>query len=236
MASDHRHRSLEPPKPAAPEWRKLERENERLNRELERLRQELIDKERRLKKAEERIADAEKQIADAEKQIADPERKLALQRQNSTTSSKPPSSDGLAGEQRARGRKTKKSQRKPSGQPGHNGHWRGLVPASRVTQVIEVFPVRCRHCEDGFGENGRKSCIEGEPRRHQITELPRIQAQITEYRCQRVVCRQCGKTTQAELPPDLTESEREELEEELQEHEAQPHAFGRVGRIPGVDG
>ena len=41
---------------------------------------------------------------------------------------------------------------------------------------------------------------------------------------------------QAELPPDLTEPEREELEEELQEHEVQPHAFGRVGRIPGVDG
>jgi preprotein translocase SecE subunit len=41
---------------------------------------------------------------------------------------------------------------------------------------------------------------------------------------------------QAELPPDLTESEREELEEELQEHEVEPHTFGRVGRIPGVDG
>ena len=41
---------------------------------------------------------------------------------------------------------------------------------------------------------------------------------------------------QAELPPDLTPSEREELEEEIQEHDAHPHEFGRVGRIPGVDG
>jgi len=72
-----------------------------------------------------------------------------------------------------------------------------------VNHVIEVFPARCRHCEDGFGEKGRKASIEGEPRRHQVTELPPIQAQITEYRCQRVVCRQCGKTTQAELPSEV---------------------------------
>ncbi len=40
---------------------------------------------------------------------------------------------------------------------------------------------------------------------------------------------------QAELPPDLTEPELEELEEEeLQEDDAGPHAFGRVGGIPGV--
>jgi preprotein translocase SecE subunit len=41
---------------------------------------------------------------------------------------------------------------------------------------------------------------------------------------------------QAELPPDLTQSERQELEEELQEDESGPHTFGGGGRIPGVDG
>jgi transposase len=163
----------------------LERENERLSREVEKLRQELIERD--------------KKIADAEKQIADLERKLGLRRQNSTTSSKPPSSDGLAGEQRQRGSRRKKSRRKPGGQPGHRGHWRGLAPLSRVDRVIELFPPKCRHCDSCLS---RRMSREGEPRRHQVTELPPIEAHITEYQCQCVVCPECGKATQAELPPE----------------------------------
>ena len=169
--------------PVRPEH--LERENERLSRENERLLQELIDRD--------------KKIADAEKQIADLERKLGLRRQNSTTSSKPPSSDGLAGEQRKRGSRRKKSRRRPGGQPGHRGHWRGLAPLDRVDQVIELFPPKCRHCD---GRLSRRMPTEGEPRRHQVTELPPIEAHITEYQCQCVVCPECGKATQAELPPE----------------------------------
>jgi transposase len=170
-------------KSAQSDSRQLERENERLGREVERLQQELTERD--------------KKLADAEKQIADLERKLALRRQNSTTSSKPPSSDGLAGEQRLRGSRRKKNRRKPGGQPGHRGHWRGLAPLSRVNQVIEVFPPKCRHCD---GRLSRKMSTQGEPRRHQVTELPPIEAHITEYQCPCVVCPECGKATQAELP------------------------------------
>ncbi len=174
----------------------MQRENERLNRDIERLREELLDKEQRLR-------DVEKQIADAEKQIADLERKLAMRLQNSVTSSKPPSSDGLAGEQRLRGSSRKKSRRKPGGQPGHRGQWRRLAPASRVNHVIKLFPARCCYCDGRLPEGGRNALIEGEPRRHQVTELPRIEAHITEYQCQRLLCPECGKTTQAELPPEV---------------------------------
>jgi transposase len=174
----------------------VQRENERLNRDIERLREELLDKEQRLR-------DVEKQIADAEKQIADLERKLAMRLQNSVTSSKPPSSDGLAGEQRLRGSSRKKSRRKPGGQPGHRGHWRRLAPASRVDRVIQLFPARCGYCDGRLPERGRNALIEGEPRRHQVTELPRIEAHITEYQCQRLLCPECGETTQAELPPEV---------------------------------
>jgi transposase len=161
----------------------VERENERLSRENEKLRQELIERDRKL--------------VDLEKQVADLERKLALRLQNSTTSSKPPSSDGMAGEQRLRGSRRKKSRRKPGGQPGHCGHWRGLAPLSGVDQVIEVFPPKCRHCDSRLS---RRMPTLGEARRHQVTELPPIEAHITEYRCQCVVCLECGKATQAELP------------------------------------
>src|ERR1019366_6180874 len=94
-----------------PSREQLHRENERLLRELEDLRRKVAERDRQIAEREKQIADAEKQIADAKKQIADLERQLAGRKKSSTNSSKPPSSDGLAGEQRPRGRK-RKSKRK----------------------------------------------------------------------------------------------------------------------------
>jgi hypothetical protein len=48
-------------------------------------------------------------LAESEKQVAHLKRQLGLCRQNSTTSSKPPSSDGLEGEPRKRGHSKKSS-------------------------------------------------------------------------------------------------------------------------------
>ena len=202
--SNRQHRSSPTATPHQ-ERGQLERENERLSREIERLSRELIERDKKL-------SDAEKQLSDAEKQIADLERQLGLRRQNSTTSSKPPSSDGLAGEPRERGSKRKKSRRKPGGQPGHVGRCRRLVPAERVNKVVDLLPSRCRHCDCRFPDDGSKVTTQGGPRRHQVTELPRIEAHITEYRCQKAICPDCGRDTQAELPqalrghfgPDLT--------------------------------
>ncbi len=165
--------------------------DERLKRENERLRRELAERERQL-------AEATKEIADAKKQIADLERQLALRNQNSTISSKPPASDGLAGRQRVRGRR-RKSRRKPGGQPGHPGHSRPLVPAERVNATIDLVPERCRHCQRAL--HARDAA--GNPRRHQVTELPPIEAHITEYRCHRRRCRRCGRLTQATLPEEV---------------------------------
>jgi hypothetical protein len=149
------------------------------------------------------LLERDRKLTEAEKQIADLERQLGLRRQNSTTSSKPPSSDGLAGEQRQRGSRRKKNCRKPGGQPGHRAHWRGLAAAERVNKVIDLFPPCCRHCDYRFAGGNGKVATHGEPRRHQVTELPKIEARITEYRCQRAVCPDCGKATQAELPKEV---------------------------------
>jgi transposase len=194
-ASNSKHRSSHRSKPRQTEPWNAERDVERLTRENERLRQELVERDRKLLEAGE-------QISEAGKQIAELERKLALRLQTSVTSSKPPSSDGLAGEQRQRGRIKGKSRRKPGGQPGHRGHWRGLALADRVDQVIDLLPDRCRHCDCSLAGNRRKVSTQGEPRRHQVTEVPPIEAHITEYRCLKAVCPDCGKTTQAELPEE----------------------------------
>jgi transposase len=174
---------------------------ERLRRENEQLRQRLTEQAEQIAEAEKQIADAEKQIADAEKQIADLERQLKRFKQNSTNSSKPPSSDGLAGEPRPRGR-VKKSRRKVGGQPGHRGTHRSLAPAERVDEVRPVLPEQCQHCGHGLPGQAEQVRTTGEPRRHQVTELPPIQACIIEYQCHRVVCPECGGSTRAPLPAE----------------------------------
>ena len=119
-----------------------------------------------------------------------------MRQQNSTTSSKPSSSDGLAGRPRERGRRTK-SRRKPGGQLSHPGHCRPVVPPERVNHLVEVFPDACRHCQHALPAWRR--AVTGEPRRHQVTELPPIEALITEYQCPLVVCPACATTINASL-------------------------------------
>ena len=140
-----------------------------------------------------------RQLAEQAKQIAELRRQLAMRQQNSTTTSKPPSSDGLAGNPRVRGRR-RKSRRKRGGQPGHPGHSRGLVPADHVNRLIHLRPRRCRHCDHTL-QTGDDV---GDPRRHQVTELPPLTPYITEYQCHRRRCRTCGHTTQAALPEEAT--------------------------------
>jgi transposase len=149
----------------------------------------------RLKQENERLR---KQLAEQEKRIADLERQLALRQQNSTTTSKPPSSDGLAGQQRVRGRRVK-SRRKAGGQPGHPGHYREPVPIERVDTIIDLVPDTCRQCAHRL--HARHGV--GDARCHQVTELPAIAAHITEYRCHRRQCPACGTTTLAPLPDEF---------------------------------
>ena len=85
------------------------------------------------------VAERERQITDAEKQIAEMERQLAARRKNSTNSSKPPSSGGMAGAPRPPGR-TRKNKRKPGGQPGHPGYHRSLVPVTEVGAIDVQLP------------------------------------------------------------------------------------------------
>ena len=49
---------------------------------------------------------------------------------------------------------------------------------------------------------GRRA-VTGVCRRHQVTELPPIEAHITEFQCPEVVCPACGKTTQAPVPDEV---------------------------------
>ena len=173
------HRASTPRRHPSPDRDALRRENEGLRRQVEQLRQQLDEQAEQLAKEQQRTADAEKQISELERQ-------LAMNQQNSTTSSKPPSSDGPAGKQRERCRRTK-SKRKVGGQPGHRGAHRPLAPPDRVDEIRSVLPCQCRQCGHAFPEHGEEVQIDGTLRRHQVTELPPIQAHITEYQCPGVI-------------------------------------------------
>ena len=172
----------------------MRRENQRLRRQVEQLRQQLTEQA-------EQLADKQQQIADAEKQISDLERQLALRQQNSTNSSKPPSSDGLAGQPRERGRR-KKSRRKVGGQPGHRGAHRPLAPAERVDEIRPVLPDQCQQCGHTLPQRWEQAETTGTVQRHQVTEVPPIRAHIIEYQCHRVICPECGESTRAAMPEE----------------------------------
>lgn len=174
---------------------KPERDAEpRRKRDEPRVAERLAHENERLRQENERLRD---ELAKQAKRIADLERQLALREQNSTTTSKPPSSDGLAGQPWKRGRRVR-SRRRPGGQPGHAGHTRALVPPERVDAVVHHVPTQCGRCAHRLRERDTV----GEPRRHQVTELPPIAAHITEHRCHARECPDCGRITIAPLPAE----------------------------------
>ena len=169
--------------------RKFDRDRERWGRRVERLKEDLAGKEQRIRELEKQVKQLERDLADA--------------RLNSTNSSKPPSSDGLAGPQRPRCRKqANRGKRKPGGQKGHPGRYRVPVEAARVSEVISVVPVRCGGCGKALAESARQNNRVGEPSKHQVVELPPIEARVIEYRCEKVGCPDCGYQTRAELPAE----------------------------------
>src|SRR3982751_3340922 len=72
--------------------------------------------------------------------------------QNSSNSSRPPSSDPPQAPARP---KTPPSGRKRGGQPGHRGVHRALLPVEQVDEVVVVVPEACRHCQQPFPASTR---------------------------------------------------------------------------------
>ncbi|MGA8355154.1 MAG: IS66 family transposase [Solirubrobacteraceae bacterium] len=120
-------------------------------------------------------------------------------RKNSRNSSRPPSSDPPS----APARSKDQSERKRGAQDGHEGHGRPLLPAWAVYKVIEHWPERCG-CGHVFSEDERIAV--GDPARHQVEELPPINVRVSEHRCQRVCCPECGRRTRATLPVKVARS------------------------------
>lgn len=173
---------------------KAEQEIERLREQNERLKQQV-------EQFQEELEDQDKVIVDRDQRIADLERQLAARKRNSTNSSKPPSSDGLAGAQRRRRSPRKKSRRKPGGQPGHMGQDRQRVENPDRTE--EVLPQQCKHCTTALPQAPEERQTVGEVFCRQIVDLPEvILPVVTEYQYPKLVCPSCQRGTRAELRPE----------------------------------
>ena len=108
--------------------------------------------------------------------------------QNSSNSSRPPSTDPLQAPLRP---KAPPTGRKRGGQPGHRGTYRALLPVEQVNEMVTVTPEVCRHCGQPFAETtppGRAQVW-----RHQVVELLPLAVRVTEYQMAVRRCPACGK-------------------------------------------
>lgn len=147
----------------------------------------------------ERIRELEERIGELEQENAQLRAQLA---QNSTNSSRPPSTDPPGTKRPV---KREMTGQPPGGQPGHEKHERHLLPSEQVSQVVEVVPEVCGGC--GHRLEGKDE----EPQRHQVVEIEPIMARVTEYRCHILHCQRCGRRTQAVLPPEAQQAFGERL-------------------------
>ncbi len=128
-------------------------------------------------------------------------------RQDSRTSSRPPSMDlpKTRAQRRAKARaKTKELMRragegrKAGGQGGHRGAGRELQPSDQVDEIVDHYPDACGACGHRFDEQQRRPG--GRFGRHQVCELPPISVIVTEHRTHQVRCGHCRARTSARLP------------------------------------
>src|SRR6266566_5768236 len=118
-------------------------------------------------------------------------------RRDSSTSSRPPSSDSPYKKKSKDRSQRERGKRRPGKQPGQPGTTMSLV--DDPDERLEYPPAACRGCGAGLA---------GEPvaaqRRHQVTDIePAPAPKVTEHVAQAKECPGCGTVTEGELPPHV---------------------------------
>jgi transposase len=131
-------------------------------------------------------------VAELEQRVRELEARLG---QDSSNSSKPPSSDPPSAPARAPKAPTG---RKPGGQPGHPGHARTRLPVERVKHFVNHVPGSCGRCHAPLPFEPRPH--DPEPTWHQVAELPPVAAEVTEHRGHYRTCPCCGEVTHEPVP------------------------------------
>ena len=142
-----------------------------------------------------RVDALEKRVRDLEQRNAELEAEVAKAGKNSSTSSKPPSSDIVKPPKPLAKRRTGK--RKAGGQPGHPKHERTPFPPDQLDATREYMLSACPDCGGGL-ENAPVG-----PRVVQQIELVEKPVRIEEHRAMACWCPRCRKVYFGELPEEV---------------------------------
>ncbi len=151
------------------------------------------------------------QVALLNARVAELEAKLE---QNSSNSSRPPSSDGP---RHKRGVPRAKSQRRRGGQPGHNKHDRVILSPD---QIIDHKPSQCRLCPM------RLTGDDPDPLIDQVIDLPEVIRHVTHHRRHTLACPSCQARTTAKSIPEAAQG----FGPKLQAATAYLSGVGRLGK------
>jgi len=139
----------------------------------------------------ERLADAYRLIAQLTARVEALERRLG---KDSSTSSKPPSSDSPFRKKPRDRSLREKGKRAPGKQPGEPGTTMRLV--DDPDERLFFPPAECRGCGEGLAAEPVSA-----QRRHQVTDVaPAPAPKVTEYVAQAKQCPCCGEVTEGGLP------------------------------------
>jgi len=141
------------------------------------------------------IADLQQRLLAAQARVRELQAQLG---RNTTNSSVPPSANPLGAPRPA---PKKPTGRKSGAQPGHPAHLRRRLPPERLQRTQDFVPSHCQHCHKPLPSTPASG--DPEPTWHQVAELPKLAASVTEYRGHFRTCPGCGTLNHAAIPADL---------------------------------
>jgi len=94
--------------------------------------------------------------------------------------------------------------KKPGGQPGHPPHLKRWLPPEQVSQIVMHVPTQCRGCAEPLPAEAQAG--DPAPTIHQIAELPKVLAIITEHQGHARTCSCCGVVTTQAIPAEVRAS------------------------------
>jgi transposase len=141
-----------------------------------------------------RLAEAYRLISELSARVERLEKRLA---RDSSTSSRPPSSDSPYKKEPRDRSLREKGKRRPGKQPGEPGTTMSL--ADNPKYRFWYPPAECREC--GTGLAGQEVFAQ---RRHQVTDIkPAPEPEVTEHVAQSKKCPCCGAVSEGALPPGV---------------------------------
>jgi transposase len=153
--------------------------------------QALREENRTLKALVAELLPLKEQLAQANARIKELEGRLA---KDSRTSSKPPSSDGLA---RLPRRSRRPSGKRPGGQAGHPGQT--LAMLEQPEEVVRHRPQVCRQCQQDL------SAVAGVvAERRQVLDVPEIRLLAQEHQIEAICCPTCHTTSLGSFPASVS--------------------------------